>query len=115
MAALEPPPPFATLYVLCKRSGRAPLFACGFDPLRSCFAQDAASARRFSSVAAALTYRAGLTDRDAQECGVFLLTADGRLVPPEEAEPTSLWGRNGGGARYPSSVGPLAAGRRNRG
>ena len=104
-------PPTAEQFVLCKRSARDALFACGADPGRSTFAKDSGAARRFPSVAAALAYRAGLTHKDAGECAVFQLMPDGHLVPPEAAEPLSLRGRNGGGARYPSADAPFGAGR----
>jgi hypothetical protein len=101
------------VYVLCKRSARDALFACGATPGGASFLTDGGRARRFPSAASALAYRAGLTCQDVVECGVFQLMPDGRLVPPEAAEPVSLWGRNGGGARYPSADAPSGAGRRS--
>ena len=50
-----------------------------------------------------LAYRAGLPHAEAEQCAVFQLMPDGRLVPPEALEPTSAWLRNGGAERYPSS------------
>jgi hypothetical protein len=93
-------------YVLCKRSARDALFACGVAPGDSSFLTDSGRARRFPSVAAALAYRAGLSHAEAEECAVFQITPDGRLVPPEANEPTSAWLRNGGSDRYPSSDPP---------
>jgi hypothetical protein len=93
-------------YVLCKRSAREALFACGVDPGRSSFLPDGGRARRFASVADALAYRAGLAAAEAEQCAVFQFMPDGRLVPPEALEPTSAWLRNGGAGRYPSSDAP---------
>ena len=94
-------------YVLCKRSGRAALFACGAEPGGSTFLADSQRARRFPSVAAALAYRAGLSSAEAGACAVFELTSDGRIVPPETAEPISAWLRHEGASRYPSAEGPF--------
>jgi hypothetical protein len=94
----------AEVYVLCKRYGRAALFACGAAPNTAAFLKDGGRARRFPSAASALAYRAGLTYQDVRECGVFRLMPDGGLIPPEGEGPSSLWARNGG-ARYPSAAG----------
>ena len=83
MTRPEPAKPGADEFVLCKRSSRDTLFACGVDPRRSAFDRDSKHARRFPSVAAALAYQAGLSNGDAEECAVFQLLSNGLIVPPE--------------------------------
>ena len=97
-------------FVLCKRSAREALFACGIDPVHSSFLPDGGRARRFASVADALAYRAGLPHAESEQCAVFQLMPDGRLIPPEALEPTSAWLRHGGAERYPSSDPPHGRG-----
>ena len=83
MTTPQTPRVAAAQYVLCKRSARDTLFACGADPGGSVFDTDGGRARRFPDVAAALDYRGGLPGRQAEECAVFQLLPDGQVVPPE--------------------------------
>jgi hypothetical protein len=80
----EPARPDADEYVVCRRSAREALFACGADPGNPSFLKDGAWARRFPSVGAALTYRDGLARQAAEGCAVFQLLPNGLVVPPEE-------------------------------